>query len=1190
MPDAPHDAVTAEPATPAPPGHALIACTAVAAADLPAARVTARTFLDHHPGSRFITLLVDGEHQDADSSILLPEDLGIGPAELADLATGHTAREACAALRPRLLEWLLGAHPGLVLYLDPTVRVYAPVTDVLTEALTDAVVALIPRVLRPLPNDGLRPGPDDLCGAGIYDEGFVAVTHGAESFLHSWAEVSHADPTRAGAFLDGAPAMVDHRVLRDPGLGLSRWNAAQRALAQDAQGRLTAGGVVLRAANFTGFDPNRPWLLSADIADHPRVLLSEHPVLARVCADYANELDTDAPRPSVRFGQLTDGTVFPAPLRAAYRAARTGVDKPPAAGIDPAGFLLWACAPVPDTPDATRWSRALWEGDPDLRERFPDPFGEDSAAYRDWCATDAALAGLLHQRAVPGQQGVDVSLIDQIGVSVVGTGPFADRVRLAAEASGLPTSDEPIYPVVLTCDGLTGVPRQRHVVAIRDEFDPIPFRVDERWLAWPAIAPAPDGIATHTIPLPLSDPGARDEVARDEARHRLGITDDMPVFVARADRADDLLAAFAAAFPDRADVRLLLLVPTTFARTEAAERLRLAAAADPRLRLVVDESAFAAAGDAATWSISVHEPGAPGAARVNRWLAELSLRGVPTITVSGGTAADLLGPDACVPLPVDEYAADTMVAGAIRDLADDHATADKIGSAARTHVLEHLAPAAAGAALRRRVELAYRSWRAGRTLAAATEEDPLRALRAARHALHRRPDTEVGYKIPMAPQLRRAVLRVLAHYDAHLSSVLASLIDGIERTAVELVERQEKLTTAGAGLDADLLRADLDLVVERIGQVAKQVSATGEEVVRLRGEVAGGTRDVGELAAQVRAASTRDPVDTTDDVRRLTEALAANTARMDALEARLAAHQTEAESRAAAGSWSGDQALRATDALRRVVVRQHERALSVDVPSAPVLCDAGLLRLPTQDSVMSAVLSSNGAWEPDIAELVDSLIEPESVFLDVGAYVGYHAIRVLSRLGVSGTVVAVEPDPDAVKLLRHNVSENVSDAVAERLIVLEGAAWDGPVPLVGTAAAGGGLSVRLQDREKVTTDTAGEFAVTGVRLDRELDALAATKGQRLSVVKVDVPGRGHRALAGLVRRLRKDRPHVIIAFDGPLTSGFGDDPAIVVREFRTWGYELARPGAERSIGVDEAVAEAASGQLRTLWLRPPASR
>ncbi|MFC7613183.1 FkbM family methyltransferase [Actinokineospora soli] len=122
------------------------------------------------------------------------------------------------------------------------------------------------------------------------------------------------------------------------------------------------------------------------------------------------------------------------------------------------------------------------------------------------------------------------------------------------------------------------------------------------------------------------------------------------------------------------------------------------------------------------------------------------------------------------------------------------------------------------------------------------------------------------------------------------------------------------------------------------------------------------------------------------------------------------------------------------------------------------------------------------------------------------------------------------------------------------------------------------------------TTTSGELAFEGVRLDRALESVPAAAGQRISVVKVDVPGRGHRVLGGLVRRLRKDRPNVIVAFDGPLTSGFGDDCGVVLREFRTWGFELVRLGEERPVTPDAVLDEVLSGVVRTLWLRPTAGR
>jgi hypothetical protein len=92
---------------------------------------------------------------------------------------------------------------------------------------------------------------------------------------------------------------------------------------------------------------------------------------------------------------------------------------------------------------------------------------------------------------------------------------------------------------------------------------------------------------------------------------------------------------------------------------------------------------------------------------------------------------------------------------------------------------------------------------------------------------------------------------------------------------------------------------------------------------------------------------------------------------------------------------------------------------------------------------------------------------------------------------------------------------------------------------------------------------------------------------RLSVVKVDAPGREHRALGGLVRLLRRDRPHVLCAFSPAAISDLGDDPITVLREFRTWGYDLVPLDQQRVVSPEE-VLEASAGGSRssTLWLRP----
>ncbi|WP_143231045.1 FkbM family methyltransferase [Actinosynnema sp. ALI-1.44] len=1102
------------------------ACTVATSAQLPAARVTADSFRVTHPGARFDILLVDGE---PGGDVLTPADIGVDDAELALLSTAYTAEQVRAVLRPRLLQALLANGP--VLYLDPSVLVLASVDTIVKDALKQGDFALVPRVLQPLPHDGLAPTPEDLIEAGVYEPGFLAVGPGAQEVLTSWARHAARAPEAADGFLDGLPALARHHVIRDVGVGLSVWNAGQR----DAE-LLTNGycampvpigePVMLRTVHFHGFDPKKPWLLSADITDRPRTLLSERPGLESLCDDYRAKLvDAGLAAKGRPFARLSDGTVLPDGLRARFRAAWheaqvIGEDPPPAA-TDEKAFLRWACAPVDGQSGSTVWAKALWEDDPWLRERYPDPFGANADEFRRWCETEGVLQGRLHPVAVPAPLAARVQLVDQLGVSVLGVGPLAESVRLSAGASGLPIASDARYPVVLCCGDVADPPRERYVIQIRDEPGTPPVGVDDVWVPWPA----PPG--AEAVVLPVPDQGERDEDERAEAVTSLGLPAGA-VFTSFVDHEEgccanetDVVAAFRAAFPDRGDVSLLLAVRGAAGQRAAAERLRLATAHDRRIRLVETESAHRLAVDAADWVVLLHDKECPSATE----LGSVAARGVPLITTNVGVAAELFDSDSVMFVSrVDGLSEHVQHAARLmRDLAPDVAMADKIGAAGRTRVLAVRAVGISAEQLRERVEHAYRNWRVEHGRKLAGEPDPFAPLQAARHALLREPDVEVGHRIPMAPALRKAVLRVLNHYDNHVRTMLSSIVDSTERSTREVIRRQEDLAA----------------------------------VRRVEAAPAGPDHRVDRLAVQLDTALRR----------------------IESLEDRLVAQSRERDENTRTASAS----TRTADALRRVVVREHERVHGRVDGSTLVLSDAGLLRLPSDDIAMLPLLSSNGVWEQPVADLIDSLIEPDGVFLDIGAYVGYHTLRMLTRMGNSGAVVAVEPDPKAVDLLKRNVAANTPEHLADRLCVVEAAAWDTEGTLVTDPALGGGVSVWPGTGEP-------ERTVPSVRLDRAIEALPALRKLRLSVVKADVPGRTHRALGGLVRLLRRDRPHVICSFSSTAMKELGDDPLTALREFRTWGYEAAFVGDQQTTPLAEMAEVLASAGERNLWLRPLTSR
>ncbi|SMD21920.1 methyltransferase, FkbM family [Lentzea albidocapillata] len=1142
----------------------ICACTVATAAELPAVKVLSSSFLAEHPEGRFVALVVDAQPEHAGPGLMTPLDIGVAEVELHELATSLDAAGLKAAMVPRLLEALLSQGMP-VLYLDPWVQVFGSLTKVVLEALRTAPVVMLPRTLRPLASDGLQPGPADLHDQGAFDPGFIAVGPGSEPYLTS---------------LD-MPAIVPHHVVRDARIGLSVWNVADRPLHRTESGSLAVVGQDLLTVHFRGFDPRRPWLLSADFAERPRVLLSEHTEVAELCQSYRGELVRNgwsvAPVP-YRFDSLIDGTQIPSELRADYRASV--LTPPPAFGEDGGGgFLIWACEPTES--GGTRWADAVWRADTALQQQFPAPFGADAEAWREWCAGVGVASGRLPAPAVPQPRSEGPALLDQLGVSVIGSGPLAELMLAAARASGLPVSAAAGYPVVVRASSADEVPSGRFVVDVALDATAADDRtgVNELWLSSEASRAAAERIGgpiVRVVPVPVHDVGARE--------HESG---EVVVFAAIADHGLDrpgnvlgAVSAFLTAFPDRTDVELKIAVSGALEHPEAAERLRLATSSDQRISLV-DGLDVAATADAV---VSLHRGGADD--RIALRLAELAVRGVPIVASDHGAVAELFGKTAVL-VPCHQGAEPDVQAAAklLRSLADDLPTAAALGAAGRQHVLSVRSVARVAEVLRERVEHAYRGWRARRPKQKA-EVDPMLALQSAKHALLRQPTVDGPHRTPMAPALRKVVLRALDHYDNHMRQVLHTLIDGVERTVSELVNRQDALKAGVGAGELELLRAEVEQVAQRQSHFVDQLVGVDDGVVRVRADMAGQgrrQRDVEDAVVAEAARRAKSDEVLAERIDKLTVALDRTLDRIDGLESKVVEVFRERDSRLGAALRTAHQAQQTADALRRVVVRQHENAGDAPaVRSSLVLCDAGMMRLPSDDAFMLPLLSSNGVWEPDLAELLDSVLEPDGIFLDVGAYVGYHSIRVLSRLGLMGAVVAVEPDASAAALLRHNVSANLPAAVADRMTVVEGAAWESAGELAASPTLTGGVSV-----SPLAADAPDEVArVKAVRLDKALEEIALVQGMKLSVVRVDTPGRGHRALAGLVRLLRRDRPHVFLEFSATATADFGDDPVTVLKEFGVWGYDLV-PVATRQPAAPDQIVRAMEG-LRsiTLWLRP----
>ncbi len=154
-----------------------------------------------------------------------------------------------------------------------------------------------------------------------------------------------------------------------------------------------------------------------------------------------------------------------------------------------------------------------------------------------------------------------------------------------------------------------------------------------------------------------------------------------------------------------------------------------------------------------------------------------------------------------------------------------------------------------------------------------------------------------------------------------------------------------------------------------------------------------------------------------------------------------------------------------------------------------------------------------GNYEPKVNEIFRP--KKDEVVLDVGAHIGYYALKAASLVGYQGKVVAIEPNPSNIEVIKMNMKINnldnvtpINAAVSDKNGTLR--LWDyGATHLMSVIEKEGYMYIEVQ-------------ALT-------IDSLVSNlKLSRVDWIKIDVEGAEYAVLLGASNTLRNNRLKLII--------------------------------------------------------------
>jgi FkbM family methyltransferase len=194
------------------------------------------------------------------------------------------------------------------------------------------------------------------------------------------------------------------------------------------------------------------------------------------------------------------------------------------------------------------------------------------------------------------------------------------------------------------------------------------------------------------------------------------------------------------------------------------------------------------------------------------------------------------------------------------------------------------------------------------------------------------------------------------------------------------------------------------------------------------------------------------------------------------------------------------------------------------------------------EEVIDSSLYYSGTFEAEAEAVLETLVQPGMVAVDIGANFGYHTFRMARSAGANGRVLAIEPTTWAYDKLQRNAALN--PAIAN----IDYAKVGLSDTVVGETEIAFVSSYRLDGAQTSRPET--------VRLTT-LDALVEELHlPRVDFIKLDVDGFEGRVLHGAERTLTQYRPVIFFELTPAAVATTGYEAIALLRWLESLGYAL----------------------------------